>query len=376
MEAGIEWVMCEDAAPFGLGQPDVSFLPCERLSLHLARAVRTDPASISGYDLSFGHKGLQSELARRMIEAGCQIGPRDIMVTAGATQALFLCLSAVTRPGDAVAVESPGYYGFYALLEHLQLRSVEIPTDPKTGFSVAHLERFLDKRERIKCILLSPNVSNPTGATMPDEEKQRLAGLAARYGIPVVEDDTYGELGTGRQRLRALKSFAPDWVMYVGSMSKVLAPGYRLGWLASGRFFEVTKSHYRMNVFAADLPIQAGIASFLKSGGMTHHLRRMRKRYADQVALFQDRIGRYFPDGVRVGHPCGGHFLWVELPKKMSAVELTKAAVKEKITLAPGILFSSRGHYKRFFRLNCAVPWTKRNEAAFVKLGELASAMV
>jgi len=363
----------KDVLPLGAGQPDPDFFPNEGLSIHLARIARNDPRVVNQYCIGRGQHALLEMISKLMINAGCAALEDEVVVTSGATQALMLALRAVTRPGDTVAVESPGYYGFYALLQFFSLNAVEIPCDPQNGLAVDALQTILHDGMRPACLLLSSNYSNPTGALMPDEKKETLVKLCSQYNLPIIEDDTFGELIFNSHRPRPLKALAPNIVLYVGSFSKILAPGYRLAWLAGGRHTDDILRCHGMSVLATPAATQLALASFLKDGGWKRHLRRLRKQYEENVRLFQTKIAEYFPNGTRTSNPQGGHFLWVELPQGNDAVALSVAAINDRISIAPGVLFSSRQHYRSNFRLNCAVKWTDEVEKAIERLGELSA---
>lgn len=360
--------------PLGTGQPVPDYFPNEELSIHLARIARTDPQVLNQYCIGRGHDALLEMISKWMIEAGCVTQEDEVVVTSGATQALMLALRAVTRPGDTVAVESPGYYGFYALLQFFNLNAVEIPCDPQSGLDVDALHFILQEGLRPACVLLSPCYSNPTGALMPEANKETLVKLCTHYNLPIIEDDTFGELTFNSYRPRPLKALAPNIVLYVGSFSKTLAPGYRIAWLAGGRYCDDVRRCHGMSVLATPVATQLALASFLKDGGLKRHLGRLRKKYEENVRLFQTQVARCFPDGTRASNPQGGHFLWVELPQDYDAVKLSVAAANNRISIAPGVLFSSRQHYRKYFRLNCALKWSDEVEKAIERLGELSAA--
>lgn len=346
--------------PLGSGLQAPSFYPSEQLSVHMSRAVRSDPAGLNRYCFEAGHETLRRELAHRMMEAGCNTSAEDIIVSAGASQALFISLKALTEPGDAIAVESPGYYGFYALMERLQLRAVEIPCDPQTGLSLPDLESALQKNQNIRCVLLSANLSNPTGASMPEASKKNLADLCRKQEVPVIEDDVYGELSFTLLRPRALKSYDPENIIYIGSMSKTLAPGYRVGWIAAGKYRRQVLEYYHCVVMSSNLPTQLAVASFLKSGGMAHHLRRLHKTHQENMFNFRNKIAASFPSGTRISNPLGGYFLWIELPEQVDSVILAEKLLAQNISIAPGIIFSAGKNYRNYIRLNCALQWGPR----------------
>lgn len=361
----------KDVLPLGTGMPAPDYFPSEELSIRLARVARTDPELVNSYCVGRGHCVLTEMVARWMIEAGCATPEEEIVVTAGATQALMLAIRSVTRPGDTVAVESPGYYGFYALLQFFNLKAVEIPCDPQSGLAVDALQAILRRGLKPACVILSPSFSNPTGAVMPDVNKEALVELCLKQNLPIIEDDTFGELAFNTYRPLTLKALSPDRVIYVGSFSKILAPGYRIAWLAGGRHTGDILRCHAMSVLATPAATQLAVAAYLKDGGLKRHLRLLRKRYQVNAGLLQDKIALCFPAGTRTSNPRGGHFLWVELPEGYNAVELSAASADEGISIAPGVLFSSRQHYGRCFRLNFAVPWGDQVDQAVERLGQL-----
>lgn len=366
-----------DVVPLGTAVPAPEYLPAEALNRLLARAVRRYPVEASSYDFPPGSLRLRQEVARRLLEAGCARGADDLVITSGATEAVMLCLRAVTRPGDTVAVESPSYYGLFQLLEALGLRAVEVCTDPRSGLCVDSLEALLRRGEPVRAVVLVPNVHNPLGGVMPDEHKQRIAELLGRRRVPVIEDDTYGDLAFGPQRPRSLQAFdRHDNVLLCGSFSKTLAPGYRVGWVAAGRRrAELLKLKLVFSLATAS-PTQLAVADFLASGGFERHLRRLRRAYTENLGLAAEAVARHFPDGTRATRPAGGNLLWVELPAGADALALHETALARGVSIAPGPLFSASGRFANCLRLNCAVPWSERVEKGVATVGALAKAQL
>lgn len=357
--------------PLGVGFSSPEFFPTESLSRHLARVSRGDPHA-NQYEVGLGYPALRHELARKMMDCGCDLAPDEILVTLGGTEALHIALNTVLKPGDEVAVESPGYFGFFSMLERLRLRAVEIPSDPQHGLSVTALKTVLARNRRIGAVLLCPALSNPTGATMPEAAKDELIGLCRRARVTIIEDDTFGDLVFAGHRSSSLKSRDPERVVFIGSLSKVLSPGYRIGWVAGGcHHDELFRSHAN-TILCAPTPTQMAVASFLAGGGFQRHLRKLRRAFAENVARFRQEVSRHFPGHTRITNSNGGHFLWVELPAPCDSTELAFRCAKEGFSIAPGVLFSARDHYRRFLRLNAGLSWTEDVRSALRRLGEMA----
>lgn len=354
----------------GVAVPHPSLLPTKALNGILARIARRDMGH--GYDFPPGSPELRRQIARRALDASCTLSPDDIVTTIGCQEAMSLCLRAVTRPGDTVAIESPAFYGTLQTIEQLGLKAIEIPTCPRKGVSIEALKLALD-RWKIRACLMMPNFSNPTGAVMPEERKKRLVQLLAEHEVPLIEDDIYGDLAHGAARPKAAKSYdRKGLVMLCSSFSKTLAPGYRVGWVVPGRWREKIEHLKYVNTMATPTLPQLAIAEFLERGGYDHYLRKVRALYAQGIERMTHAIARYFPEGTKVTQPTGGFVLWVELPKTVDAFELHRRALARKISIAPGPLFSPKQAYRHCIRLNCALPWDERLERALVTLGRLA----
>lgn len=364
----------ENTIPFGAAIAPAEFLPVERLGRLLGQVGRYSPERIIEYRMSPGLESLRVQIARRAVDAGLTLGPDDIVITTGATEALMLSLRAICRRGDVVAVASPTYYGFMELLESLELKALEVDTDPREGMSVTALERCLRDGVSVRAVLVVPNVSNPLGSIMPDERKQALAALCAVNDIPIIEDDVHGELSFKSRRPLSIKAFdGGDDVVWCGSFSKSVAPGFRIGWVAPGRYRERIAKLQSTTTLGGVAPTQMVLARFLEEGGFDRHLKQLRRTCEDHVRLVSDLVGKWFPDGTRATRPQGGHVLWVEMPDAVDAVRLAEDALKHRISLAPGTMFSASGRYRNCVRINCAVSWSDEVEAALELLGELAA---
>ncbi len=365
-----------DVVRLGAAAPDMDLLPGRVLSRKVTQALRRSPHAAHTYMTGPGDEGLRRQIARRMVDAGCAVGPADVVVTAGAQEALFLSLRAVTQPGDMVAVESPCYFGMLEILETLHLRALELRTHPRDGIDLDALEDVLREGEVAACAFVT-SYANPLGSCMGDDARRALAELAAHYRVPVVEDDIYGELTFDGPRPRAVKAFDEDgWVLYCSSFSKTISPGFRIGWSVAGPRRQEVMLLKNLTSVAAPSLSQLALSAYLADGGHDRHLRQLRRAYRDNLARAIDAVGRHFPDGTRATRPEGGQLLWVEMPRRVSAVRLYEDVRPHGISVAPGVLFSAAGRYEHCLRLNLGLTYDERVEAALQTLGRLARAQL
>ncbi len=363
-----------DIVPLGSAFASPELFPLQRLARSLASSARaTDPWETVQY-LPRGHVGLRQQIALRYLALGMAQPPEELIVTSGALEALHLSLAAVAQPGDLIAVESPGFYAALQTLERLRMKAIEIPSDPREGIDVAALAAAM-KRHPVKACWCMTNFQNPTGASMPEERKRELVALLAREEIPLIEDDVYGELYYGARAPLPAKAFdRKGLVLHCSSFSKTLAPGYRVGWVAPGRFGERIERLRLMTTLSASQPAQAALADYLAHGGYDKHLRRLRHAMETQGVQLAAALTRHFPRGVRVSRPTGGYFLWVELAPGFDALALHEQALAHGISIAPGPIFTQRKSHGHCIRLNYGHPWSERMEAAVETLGRLAAA--
>jgi DNA-binding transcriptional MocR family regulator len=363
-----------DLVPLGLAAPNPETLPTDRLNRILSSVARRYKNQGISYDFPPGCEKLRVQLAQRSMTAGCSITPHQIVITSGCLEAVMLSLRAVCRPGDTVAIESPIFYNLLQVIEMLDLKALEIPTHPQNGISLSALRYALEHNPVHACLVI-PNYNNPFGSCMADERKKELVRILAAHGIPLIENDVYGDLGFSYHRPTVAKRYdKKGLVILCSSFSKTLAPGYRVGWVVPGRFQEkIERLKAVSNIATATLP-QLAIAEFLANGGYDHYLRKIRGIYSRQTSLMSQAITRYFPEGTKVNNPSGGFVLWVEMPEGIDSIKLYEHALNKGITIAPGLIFSASGKYRNFIRLNAAY-WSDRIEQALATIGGLAAGM-
>lgn len=359
-------------APLVAAWPDPCLLPIAALNRLYASVVRRHPRLLEAAShLVPGEQPLLRQIVRRSLAWGGPLATEEIVITHSCTEALGLCLRAVTQPGDTVAVESPAYYLMLQLLESLGLKALEIPCDPQFGLSVEALD-LAARQGRIAACLIVPNASNPLGSAMPDARKQALVALAEARGIALIEDDIYGDLHFGERRPWPLKAFDRTGnVMLCASFSKSLTPALRLGFVAAGRYRSAVGMLKTISSGSCNPVTQMVVAEFLDSGAYERHLRSLRRHYERQVDAMCAAVARHFPAETRIARPQGGFVLWLELPEAIDCNALYERAVGEGVPFVPGALFSASGLYRNCLRLNCGNPHTPEIEDAIRRLGRL-----
>ncbi|KWK84975.1 PLP-dependent aminotransferase family protein [Burkholderia ubonensis] len=320
-----------------------------------------------------GDEGLRRQIAMRYLIAGAALPMDEIVITTGALEALTLSLQALTRPGELVAIERPAFHAVLQAVQRLHLKAVEIPVDPRTGLDLDALAEALDQHPIRACWLMT-SFHNPTGATLSDERKRALIDLLAAYQVPLIEDDVYSELYFGSAPMRPAKLYDDSGlVLHCGSFSKCLAPGFRIGWVAAGRYVHQIRQAQCVAAPSADVPAQLAISSYLQDGGYDRFLRKLRRNLAAHQEQMLAAVRAYFPQGTEVCAPLGGYFLWIELPPRVDALRLFGAAMENGISIAPGPIFSATGGFRRYVRLNYGRPWTPAVENAMRTIGALAA---
>jgi DNA-binding transcriptional MocR family regulator len=359
----------EHSTQYDTAVQDDAFFPVHRLSLIMAELLRHDPGMLGRSTLALGDPGLRGQIARRLINWNCLIDPEELVITNGGLEAINLCLRALTRPGDTVVVESPAYYGFLNLIDTCGLKLVEIPCSPTRGMDLDVLRQVL-ALQPVKACLMSTSVSNPLGVTMALDAKRRLLAELADRGIPLIEDATFADLHYAGPT-PAAQSLDPEGnVILCASLTKTLAPGFRLGWVHPGRFMKPVRSLKR--ILSGDQPeiLQRTLAIYLENGGYERHLRKARHELKARLAATLESVQRHFPEGSRWTEPSGGFLLWVELARAFDVDFLQGCALNLGLRIAPGRIFSASGQFERHLRLNFAQADTGRLSASLERFGK------
>ncbi len=362
--------------PLGSSFPSPFLFPLDKLGRFLGQSARNSNPLSTVTDLPPGNSELRRQIALRYLARGATVSTDEIVITSGAMEGINLCLQAVTQPGDLIAIESPTFYAGLQASERLGLKVIEIPSHPREGIDLQALAAALQQHP-IKACLLMLNFGNPTGCLVSPERKRALIDLLARHAVPLIEDDVYQELYFGTQPPLCSKSVTPaDHVMHIGSFSKCLAPGYRLGWVAAGRYAEKIIRLKLATSLATTIPVQIAIAEYLKHGSYDHHLRRLRQQLMLQEARLIEEIERHFPATTRLARPAGGYFVWIELPQTVDALTLQRQALEQGISIAPGPIFSAKKEFRHCIRLNFGHPPDTHTQQAIATLGRIISSQM
>ena len=359
-------------APLGCAIPDRELLAAGQLDRFLARVARTKGTQYNVYVETRGVFELRHEISRRALRIGQIMVPDNILISCGCTEALSLALQTLVEPGDTIAIESPSYFGLLHILQRLDIRALELPTDPEGGPDPQALDDVLSSGS-IKACLFSSSFSNPLGCLIDERKKQRLLSVLEKHKVPLIEDDIYGDIHFTPERPKPFMALtsAVD-IIYCSSYSKTVAPGYRIGWIYSNRHMEkIMDLKFSSTLTSAALP-QLAMAAYLSSGGYDAHLRRIRLIFMDNIDRMSRTVERYFPAGTRITRPQGGFVLWVELAEGFDVLSLYGKALDKGICFAPGEAFTASNRYLNCLRLSCAHRWNKDIEQAVKQLGEMA----
>ena len=366
----------QDIVSFSSGTPGPELFNPDRVRRAVVRAAQRHRHLLCTYPTTTGHEDARRALARYAVGLGCSLNPENIVITGGCMDSVALCLRAATQPGDVVALESPTHFSFLEVLQGLHLKALEIPTHPRNGLSLDALQLALDTQP-VKAVMVVPTLSNPLGSCMPQAERKRLAQMASRHGLAVIEDAIYNDLAEGDDMRRTVKSYdTTGHVMLCDSFSKTLAPGLRLGWLEAGRWTEALRGIKELQEGGQSAVLELALADLITQAGHAAAMRQLRAAVAARVDEARRVIASHFPPGTRVSDPPGGLLMWLELPRALDAVLLHEACLEQKILIAPGTVFSTSGRFRNCLRIGVGGDWSPARLQALRTVGEMATHML
>ncbi len=339
------------------GLPAPELFPVDEYRRAFEWVLESDGAQALQYGPSEGYRPLRTLVAERLSGFGISCESDDILITNGSQQALDLMGKILLDPGDAVLVEKPTYLGALQAFNQYQASYAVVPMDDD-GMSVDDVERILSRQSvgghRVKFIYALPNFQNPTGRSMSLERRKRLVELSNYYGVPIVEDDPYGELRYEGKHLPTLKSLDTQAsVIYLGTFSKILAPGFRLGWIvATPEVREVLLHGKQPSDLHTGMIQQMATYEVARDGFIDKHVERIKAFYKERRDAMLMAIQEHFPADAHYTHPAGGLFVWAELPKHVDTRDLLIEAIQEKVAFVPGQGFHPDHSGTNTMRLN------------------------
>jgi len=365
----------QDVIPLAASEPSPDLFPMEEVRALADSIFERQGAEALRYAAVEGLPALREAIARRLADRGARTTADNVVVTAGAQQALSILARCFVEPGSEVAMETPTYLGAIQAFRAQGARLVPVPVDAE-GMRVDSLEQTLARRS-VRCVVTIPNFNNPTGAVMSLERRLRLLEVTRRYGVPLIEDDVYGETWLESPPPAPLIAGKPaDHVIHVGSLSKALFAGLRVGWIAAAPAVaeRVALIKQTTDLFCGTFS-QWLAARILEEGVFDRHVARVRPVYRRRRDVLVAAIERYAGRYLSVNRPAGGSFLWCRLADGLRARELLPYAGAAGVTFVPGDLFSVAGNDEGGFRVGFSLPPEEVLEEGAKRLGGAIEAL-
>lgn len=342
---------------FAGGLPNPKAFPVKEIKEICKDVLEKDYVLALQYGTTEGHDNLREVLANRLNKKRFNITKDNIVITTGSQEGLDLLSKVLLNPGDDIIVGAPTYIGALSSFRAFQSKMASIPLDSK-GMKVDILEETLKKMKKegrkTKFIYLVPTFQNPAGVTMSEERRKRMIELSLEYETLLVEDDPYGELRFKGNEVRALKSFDKDGtVIYLGTFSKILCPGFRTAWLvASEDLLHKFSLAKQSTDLCSNTFVQYIAYEYIRRGYIDKHIEKIKKMYSKKRDLMLEAIEKHFPDGAKWTKPEGGMFCWATLSKEVDTKEMFNKAIKEKVAYIHGAAFHADGSGRNTMRLN------------------------
>lgn len=339
---------------FAGGMPAPELFPVEQMEKAANAVMEEMGQAAMQYSSTEGYVPLRQQIVDRMAaKNNIHTTVDNILVTSGSQQGLDYSGRVFLDKDDIVLIESPSYLGALNAFKTCEPRFIEVPTDDG-GMIMEELEKILEKEDRVKMIYVIPDFQNPSSRTWSLERRQKFMEIINKYEIPVIEDNPYGELRFEGEAQPALKSLdTKGLVVYLGTFSKILAPGYRLGWVcADGEILDKYNFMAQAAALQASTISQMETAKWIEMYDLDSHVAKIVEVYGKRRDLMYNTMKEEFPPEVKFAKPTGGLFLWVELPEYMDAAVLAKEALKENVAYVPGEGFYPDGNTKNTFRMN------------------------
>jgi len=336
------------------GIPSADFLPLDALRTALEGELASRAREMFSYHRPEGASLLRDAIRDYLGVRGVNVQSDQILVTTGCSGALATMMNTVLKRGDTVLCEAPAYYGQLELLRAIGVKFRTVNTAVGQEPDPAKWEKALKAKPKPKLLVVTSSLSNPSGATLKEEWRPRMVEICRKMGVPILEDDIYGDL-LGRARLKPLRAYDDgSTVLYVTSFSKTVAPGLRIGFAVPGKWMDAAADRQCRQTIHGGVPPEFITASFLRSGRMEGHLEMLRSVYAKRRELAGGILSRELPDGIRADDPSGGYMLWVRGGRPSLMEEVSKQCLAKGVAVVGGGIFFANPPKEACFRLNCA----------------------
>jgi 2-aminoadipate transaminase len=352
------------------GYPSPDMFPLEDLKQAAIDVIDEYKSATTQYSFSMGIPQLRETIAERETRLGAPTRMENILITSGSQQGIELASRAFIDPGEYIVTEYPTYVGALQAFNFYQARYAPVEMD-RSGMLVDKVEEAINKYKP-KMIYTVSTFQNPTGITMSLERKRALIDVAVKHNIPIVDDNPYGEIRFAGKHVPTMKEVGGDAVISLGTFSKLIAPGLRVGWMnCSDKIISIFEKVKQCADLHANTFTQYMIYSYVKSGKLEKHIPELIENYGEKRNLMLKEMEKHFPSELSWTRPEGGLFLWVELPKTMSASKLVEKAIVEKVTYVYGHPFFPDGKGDHTFRLNFSNATLEMISTAIERLGKV-----
>lgn len=362
-----------DIISFAGGLPAKELFPVEGMKKAAMAVMDENGQEAMQYSTTDGIDSLRQKIVDRMkAKNGIDSKIENILITNGSQQGLDFSGRVFLNEGDVVLMESPSYLGAINAFKINCPKFVEVPTD-NNGMIMEELEKIIQTTENVKMIYVIPDFQNPTGRTWPLERRKKFMEIINKYEIPTIEDNPYGELRFEGENMPSLKSLdTKGLVVFLGTFSKILAPGYRLGWVCADPSILVKYNFVKQGADLQPSTVsQLEIDKFIDMFDLDAHVAKIREVYGHRRDVMLNAMKREFPEGIEYTHPDGGLFTWVVLPEYMNAREVAVECIKEKVAYVPGGSFFPNGGHENTFRMNYSCMPDDKIEQGIASLGKV-----
>ncbi|GAB3532870.1 PLP-dependent aminotransferase family protein [Photobacterium alginatilyticum] len=343
--------------PLGVSSTDIDEMSLNELERSFRRASKRLGSRLNQYPNTQGEPLLRNALSVHFAKLGLHLNPDELVITSGCMPAIKAALESCTQVGDAIAISSPCFSGILDLLGKMGRNIVEIPS-LDDGIDLPQLELHLQQGS-VKAGIFCTSHMNPQGITMSVQQKQKLAEIANRYQVPMIEDDVYLELSYSEHTPLPSKYYDQGgYILWCGSVSKSLSPSYRLGWCLPGRYIEHYRQQHTASYFGVSLPIQLAVADYIESGNYAKQLKRRRSKLLNLRQSYLSFLSERLPDKVNISHPQGGMVLWLQVPE-LNVAKFTALIENNNLDIRLGQLFSTLSLYNNCLRINIGFKLTK-----------------